>query len=665
MSSIVPGTNVPPVSFPGIASGIDYNSIITKLTSMTSAPKVQLNAQIATLNSANTELIKINSLLASVQSSLEAVSDASLFSTFAAVSGNTNAALATGIAGKTATPGTYVVQSTRVATATQVSSSTSVGYSVRDTIASGPYAGQASDAVPLSSSYAAVTPSNGASGQGKITIDGITVSYDVKSQSLTTILNNIQTAVQAGADASFTIGYQGATDTIAVSGSQPITIGSAGDQGNLVQVLKLDQAEIDNSGPTFNITGTSGIGGLSQTAALDGVNGANLLTPVTGGTFTINGVTLTVDPTKDNLASVLTRINASTAGVIASFDTSTGRITLTSKATGPQSIVVGKAGDGSNFLSAVGLTTASGATSTVGTQAKVVVQGPSGSVQTYFSNSNAVTTAIPGISLNIVSDTTSPFTVNVSQDTSGLVNALNAFTSAYNGAINEINTATQPPAVTAVGSGGLANSNARALGGGVLFNNSDVDSIRNQLTNLVSGFLGSDRTYSSLSQIGLTLSSSFSQLTTANNGATDKTTDGTNPVQTTTLQGTDGTIQALDVNKLNAALAANPNAVQQLLGGTTGLAYRVGGYLTTVTGAPTLIAHGVVGEIPKISVLQGFENSNTDHITSIQQQIQQITDSANAQADLLRAQFTATEGQLAVYQSLQSQLAGFFKSASG
>jgi hypothetical protein len=61
--SSIPGTNVPPVSFPGIASGIDYNSIIQKLTSMTLAPTTQLNQQIATLNAANAELVKINGLL--------------------------------------------------------------------------------------------------------------------------------------------------------------------------------------------------------------------------------------------------------------------------------------------------------------------------------------------------------------------------------------------------------------------------------------------------------------------------------------------------------------------------------------------------------------------------------------------------------------------------
>ncbi len=662
MSSIVPGNNVPPVSFPGIASGIDYNSIITKLTSMTLAPNAQLNAQIATLNAGNAELININSLLASVQGSLEALSDASLFNTFSAVSGNTNAAITTGITGKTATPGTYVVQSTKVATSTQVQSAAGVAHTVRDTITAGTYAGQASDAVPLAASFAAVTPTNGTSGQGKITIDGVTVNYDVSSQSLTTILGNIQTAVRASADASFTIGYQGASDTIAISGSQPITIGSAADRGNLVQVLKLDQAQIDNSGPTYDVVATSGVGGLNQSAGLNSTNAGNLTTAVTGGQFTINGVSIKIDPTQDNIASVLTRINASTAGVIASYDASTNAITLTNKATGPQSIVIGAAGDSSNFLSAVGLTTASGATSTVGTQAKVVVQGPSGAVQTYYSNSNAVTTAIPGISLNIVSDTNAAFTVNVAQDTSGLVSAINTFTSAYNTAINEINIATQPPVVPAVGQGGLLNSAVTSIGGGVLFNNADVDSIKNELTNLVSGFLGSDHTYNSLSQIGLNLSSSFAALTTGNNGTSDTSGNGTQPVQTTTFQGTDGTIQALDLGKLQAALAANPNAVSNLLGGASGLAYKIGGYLTTVTGAPTLIAHGVVGEIPKISTIQGFENSNNDHISSLQQQIQQITDSANAQADLLRSQFTATEGQLAVYQSLQSQLAGFFKS---
>ena len=395
MASVVPGNNVPPVSFPGIASGIDYNSIITKLTSLTLAPNAQLNAQISTLNAANQELITINGLLASVQGSLNAISDASLFSVYDATSSNLNAATANGIDGKSATPGTYVVQSTQVATSTQVQSSAAVGHSVRDTITAGTYAGQASDTVPLADSFAAVTPSNGTSGQGKVTVDGVTVNYDVSTQSLQTILGNIQTAVRASADASFTIGYQGATDTITVSGSQPITLGSAADHGNLLTVLKLDQAQINNAGPSYSATGTSGVGGIDLTASLSNNNAANFKTPVTGGIFTINGVAISINPTQDNLESVLTRINASTAGVIANYDSSTNTIALTNKATGPQSIVLGAGGDSSNFLSAVGLTTASGATTTVGGQAKAVVTAPTGITQTYYSTCSATRASPP------------------------------------------------------------------------------------------------------------------------------------------------------------------------------------------------------------------------------------------------------------------------------
>ncbi len=43
--------------------------------------------------------------------------------------------------------------------------------------------------------------------------------------------------------------------------------------------------------------------------------------------------------------------------------------------------------------------------------------------------------------------------------------------------------------------------------------------------------------------------------------------------------------------------------------------------------------------------MQGFENANTNSIESIQQQITQIQDNANQQADQLRAEFVSTESQ--------------------
>lgn len=666
-SSQIPGTNVPPISFPGISSGIDYNSIINKLTSMTLAPNVQLNQQIATLNAANAELIKINNMIASVQSALGALSNPNLFSSYSAVSSNTSALTAQGITGTPAAPGVYTIDSTSIATASSVTSSATAGHSVRDTLTQGPYSGLASDTVPLVDSYAAVTPNNGTGTSGTITVDGVQVSYNVNTDSLQTILSRIQTAVQGSYDASFTIGYNGTTDTIVVNGSKPITLGSASDQGNLLQVLKLDQAQVNNSGPgPYTVTGTSGVGGVSISAALNGNTLAGFKgTGVTSGFFTINGVAITISNSGDNLASIIGKINASAAGVTASYNYATNQITLVSNATGPQSIVVGGAGDTSNFLTEAGLTTASGATTTTGQQAKIVLQNANGSTSNIYSSSNQVTNAIAGVQLNLLSNTSTPFTVNVAQDTSGLVNAVNTFVSTYNAAISEINTATEPPVVTSSPPGSTQNSNS--IGGGILFGNSDISTVRDDLTALVSGFFGgTSQSYNSLASIGLSLTDSFTQLTTTNN--TGQSSSSSNPsqlVSQTTYQGTDGTFQPLNATTFAAAIAANQSAVEQIFQGPASLTTQLGTYLTGVTGFPTLLNSGTVGTIPTVSIIQSFENTNTANITTLQQQVQQITDNANQQANMLRQQFVSTESQLAGYQALQSQLAGFFKQSGG
>src|SRR5579872_1668322 len=164
--SNIPGTNVPPVSFPGIASGIDYTSIIQKLTSLTLAPVAQIDAQISTLNAANAELLKLNGMLASVQNALTALSDPTLFTAYDALSSNTAVANASGIPSVAATPGTYIIDATQLATATQVTSATNLGHTENDAIG-----GTVAANVPLIDSYAAITPNNGASGQGSITVD--------------------------------------------------------------------------------------------------------------------------------------------------------------------------------------------------------------------------------------------------------------------------------------------------------------------------------------------------------------------------------------------------------------------------------------------------------------------------------------------------------------
>lgn len=670
--SSIPGTNVPPVSFPGIASGIDYNSIIQKLTSMTLAPTTQLNQQIATLNAANAELVKINGLLSDVQDSLNGLSASALYNAVSATSSNTGVLTASGISGSTATPGTYTINSVTLATATQVVGSVLAGHSERDALG-----GSTGDAVALADSYAAITPSNGSGTQGSVTINGVTVTYNVASDSLQTIFANINSAVQAATgDASFSIGFVGSTDTVQITdANNQISLGSANDQGNLLQVLRLDQAQVVNGASSGSVTATAGVGGINQALEFNSTNSggtatnANYVTAVTSGSFTINGVSVSVDATKDNLASVLKRINASSAGVLATYDSSTGKITLTNKSTGATGIVLGASGDTSNFLSATGLTAANGATTTIGTQASLTFQDSGGSTHTVFSNSNTVTTAIPGVQLNLLSSNASPFQVTVSQDSTQLVTAINTFVSAYNTAINEINTATATPVVPQSATGSSVGvPQTKAVGGGVLFGNMDVETIKDELVNMVSSYLPNASGYTSLSQLGVTLTSSFTQLAanSPTSGSSSSTSTGAqgNAVTTQTVDGTDGQI-VFDPSKLAQAFLANASAVQNLITGSQGMVTQMGTYLTGVTGLPTQTESGFLGTIPSVSLITGFENTNDSQITSIQTQIQQIQDNANQQADALRAEFVSTESTLAGYQALQQQLSGFFKSSSG
>ncbi|MCC6237051.1 MAG: flagellar filament capping protein FliD [Dehalococcoidia bacterium] len=76
------------------------------------------------------------------------------------------------------------------------------------------------------------------------------------------------------------------------------------------------------------------------------------LTP-TSGTFEINGTSITFDASVDSLSQVIARINASGAGVTASFDSGTNQFTLTRTANGPDTITLSNTSG--NFLEAMNL----------------------------------------------------------------------------------------------------------------------------------------------------------------------------------------------------------------------------------------------------------------------------------------------------------------------
>ncbi len=630
------GDNLAPITVPGIASGIDYSSIITKLTSLTLAPNTQYNNQITQLNAKNAELIKINSLLASVQNTIAALSDPQTFNAYSGTSTDSIDASVTQLPSGTPTPGSYTIAATQIATSTTITGASAVGVSINPNL-------------PLICAGTSITATNGDTGQqGLITVDGVSVTYDVTSQSLNQIVANINLAVQS-VDPGFSI-TAGANGAISISSTdQQISLGSSGDRGNLEQVLKLDVAQINNVGPPYTVTSAGPIGGVNEATSLATAGNAGFATAITSGTFTINGVQISVAASNDNVASVLAKINNSTAGVVASFDITTDTFSLSNKGTGAQSIVVGSSKDTSNFLKAADLVPGSGATTTVGRQAYVAVRTASGGLQTTYSNSDAVAGAIPGIAINVSGSTTIPFTVTVAQDPSNAIAAITNFVSAYNAALNEIALATAPPVVqqTSSSTTGTTSSSSVLASGGVLYGDQTVQAISSRLTELVSSISNNgSSTYNSLQSVGLSLDTShtvYQSNTDSYGGTVDSTTTGA--ISTSSADGTDGQLQPLDIAAFTAAFAADPSAVAGLFTSTAangsltsaanqsnGLSYQLGSYLTEVTGSPTALANGIVGDIPVISLLQGDENAQTAEITALNLSIKNTTAKANAQA---------------------------------
>ncbi|MGD0050821.1 MAG: flagellar filament capping protein FliD [Vulcanimicrobiaceae bacterium] len=670
--STVYGTDVAPVTFPGIASGINYNAIIDKYTNLTLEQEKPLQTQVTSLNAQQAELIKIQNLVTDFQDTFQALSNPALFTATTPSSTNTSAVGATSISGQVATPGAYTIDSATLATATQ--------------IAGDPAAGGTVDATtPLASAGTSISPQNGTAGsggnEGQITIDGVEVDYDVNSSTLQGVVAALNTALQT-VDPTGSVTYNAATQKVTITSSQPLTLGSSSDSGNLLSVLKLDTAQITDVAGTYSTSSSAAIGGINLGATFDTDQNAGFATAVTGGTFSINGVKFSVDASGQNLNDIINEINQSSAGVIATYDQTSSQLVLTAKADGPQGISLGATGDSSNFLQAVGLlanyTTpnqfSAGTQETVGKSAQVVYTDASGNIDTVYSNSNTVTNVVPGVQLSLQQDVggssgIAPVTIDVAQSSTALQSAIGTFVDAYNKVISEINTATAPPVVGSQSDDATGSTEGTQLTkGGVLFNSQDIDGLKDQLVNFVSGLFdtGSDG-YNSLASIGLELDSSFSVgVATSGSSDSDAATNNSDATSVGTQQydGTSGKLVALDATTLETALAADPNAVSSLFTGANGVLDQLGSYLTSVTGLPTQLNSSVIGTVPPQSLFQTVQAENQDVIQSLQEQITSVTNQANMQANLLRREFVDSEVQIAQLQSMQSSLSSLLAGTS-
>jgi flagellar hook-associated protein 2 len=190
--------------------------------------------------------------------------------------------------------------------------------------------------------------------------------------------------------------------------------------------------------------------------------------------------TITVDSNSNTLATLASAINAAGMGVNASVitDVSGSRLSLVSGTSGSAGQLTITSGlTDSTRSTAIGFHTGQ-----AGQDASLTVDGVS-----LNSGSNTVTTAIPGVTFQLLSTSATPVQVEITNDTTSISTAVSSVVSAYNAVIKDINGQ----------EGNDASGNAEPL-----FGSTTLALLQNQLSSaLISG--NASGSISSITQLGI------------------------------------------------------------------------------------------------------------------------------------------------------------------
>jgi flagellar hook-associated protein 2 len=409
-SSTTPGSNSALLQLSGLASGIDWQSLVSQLVAAESAPETGMQAQEAAFQAKKTAYQTIGTDLTTLSSDITTLTGSDFFSTRTATSSNTNAASATATPG-TAT-GSYTFNITQLASDAAVQGAAVAVNPLSPTNdVSGLVLANATFANPVTA--------------GTFTVNGKTVTI-ATSDTLQSVLDKIGTATGGAVTGS----YNSSTDEITLSSGSAIVLGSATDTSNFLQT-----AELFNNG-TGNVTSTSALGAVNLNS---GVASSNLATAITdggsgSGQFLINGVAINFDASTDGINDILSKIDNSGAGVTATYDAVNKNFVLTDNTPGDVGISVQDVTG--NFLAATGL-----AAGTL--QRGNNLQYNINSGGTLTSESNTITSASSGIAgLSVTALGTGSTTVTVGSDNTTIANAVTKFVTDYNAVQNYISSQT-------------------------------------------------------------------------------------------------------------------------------------------------------------------------------------------------------------------------------
>ncbi|MGE5507513.1 MAG: flagellar filament capping protein FliD [Chitinophagales bacterium] len=616
----------------GLATGLDTNSMIDSLMKVERQPEDLMKRRQQIFTWRKDYWGEINTKLLAVKTSLGSLLDRTKLLTKKITSSDDSALTAT--AGATAAAGEYSITVNALATESQLrSGSGALGLGLGGKV-------NLTQAVNTDAAKLGVKITS-----GTFTINGVRItinSGDYLGTGNTADAKDILGKINASG-AGVTATYDAATDKLVLTANAPggdLNLGGGGDTSNFLTATSLLGAARVGDTKTSAVH----LGRVNPDAPLASSNLAAAVTDdgTGNGEFLINGVKITFNAGTDSLNKVISRINNSTANVVASYDTTTDRLILRSKVTGSVSISVEEVSGKGNFLTATGLTAAAGATQTLGENASFTVSGFNDG-DPITSTSNSVNNVIPGVTLNLrKADPATAITVTVEQDVQAAKNVVKDFVSKYNDAMTLIDTRLSEKTVTGKDWSQMTDAERKS---GIMRGEAALVDLRIKLTTKasaqVSGFLPS---MDALSDIGITTSAE---------------------------KGAGGTL-VLDETKLENALRNSPEMVADLFfqdandngkwdkdaqGVPTeqGIAVQLDYLLAQLTDTQSVIRGGVsvkAGTIPR------QQDVLTGQIDDLQEQIDAFEDRMAVREQELVRQFSVMEQVVSQFQSQSTWLSG-------
>ena len=502
------------ISFSGLASGLDTSSWVEAFVSVKQQKVTALQTDLKSKQTVKNTLNDTRSKFTTLRSAIEKLTDAKFGGAMDLFAKNS-----------------VTSSDTDIFTATATASATRQSYDIT---------------VQQLATYTKATSKNAASAVAddntklkNLGISDGTLTAYVNGQKYSVNINDTNTlgdlkAKLAGFGVKTEIDDSGVLSFSAQNEGDTIHIGATTDSSNLTSLIGLTQQE-DGSYKSTNSLFKATV--ASKLTSED--SGFN--TKIKEGTFTIGGATFKITD-KTTLSSLISEINNNDdAQAYAFWDDAAGKLSITSKKEGASYVNI-EAGT-SNFTDVMGFTTSEWNDDGTVKSSKMYTDAQELGKNAQFtingtkmtSTSNTVTSDISrmdGITLTlkkVSTEESGTSTLKVTQDTSGLVEAVKSFVSAYNDVLSNVDEVT--------------------ANGADLHGETSLTSLRNTIRSYATAKNTSNNgVYSLLSEIGISTSSA----------------DGNN-------LNADTNSLTLDEDKLKKALEENPESVKSILTGEGGV----------------------------------------------------------------------------------------------